>query len=122
MNQKKNGQNPSNFMMKEFEYYIKQGEPSRKEKAQIWQISIGLQDVDRLKPSEYLLENAKENIEENITIDEVQRLIDSYYKQQPNRQNIENKRTEEADKVSARIAEILSDNTFSFSPVEYINS
>jgi len=106
--------------MQNFDEYIRQGEPSQKEKAQIWQTAIGLQDVDRLKPSEYLLETAKENIENKITINEVQRRIDNYYKHLSNRKNIETDRTEEADKASARIAEILSNNTFSFSPLEYI--
>ena len=106
--------------MSEFDEYIRQGEPSRKEKAQIWQTAICLQDVDGLKPSDYLIETAKENIEDKITITEVQQRIDSYYKQQSNRKNIDNERTEEADKVSARITEILSNSTFSFSPLEYI--
>ena len=106
--------------MTNFDEYIIQGEPSQKEKAQIWQTAIGLQDVDGLKPSGYLIETAKENIENKITITEVQQRIDSYYKQPETRKNIETERTEEADKVSARITEILSNNTFSFSPLEYI--
>ena len=107
-------------IMSDFDEYIKQGEPSRKEKAQIWQMAIGLQDVDGLKPSDYLIEVARENIEDKITINEVLQRIDSYYKQQANQKNIGTERTEEADKVSARITEILSNNTFSFSPLEYI--
>jgi len=106
--------------MSDFEEYIIQGEPSRKEKAQIWQTAIGLQDVDGLKPSDYLIETAKENIEDKITITEVQQRIDNYYKQQSKQKNTETERTEEADKVSARITEILSNSTFSFSPLEYI--
>jgi len=108
------------FSMSDFDEYIRQGEPSRKEKAQIWQTAIGLQDVDGLKPSDYLIEMARENIEDKITINEVLQRIDSYYKQLSNRKNIGTERTEEADKVSARITEILSNNTFSFSPLEYI--
>ncbi len=104
-----------------FEEYIRQGEPSRKKKALIWQTAIGLQDVDGLKPSEYLIENAKENIEGKITIDEVKNRIDSYYKAKSVSNTEEDDRTEEADKVSSRITEILSNHTFSFSPVEYIN-
>ena len=106
--------------MSNFDEYIRQGEPSRKEKAQIWQTAIGLQDVDGLKPSDYLIETARENIEDKITITEVLQKIDNYYKQQSKQKNIETERTEEADKVSARITEILSNNTFSFSPLEYI--
>jgi fido (protein-threonine AMPylation protein) len=107
--------------MKDFDEYIIQGEPSQKEKAEIWQTAIGLQDVDGLKPSAYLLETAKENIEGNITIVEVQQRIDSYYKQSTSSKSIETERTEEADKVSARIVEILSEKTFTFSPLWYIN-
>jgi fido (protein-threonine AMPylation protein) len=105
--------------MNDFEEYIRQGEPQKKEKGYAWQTAIGLQEVDGLKPSLYLIETAKQNIEGDITIDEVKNRIDSYYKAKPARN--ENDRTEEADKVSARIAEILSEKTFTFSPVEYIN-
>ena len=64
--------------MQNFDEYIIQGEPSQKEKAQIWQTAIGLQDVDGLKVSDYLIETAKENIEGKITIGEVKYRIDSY--------------------------------------------
>ncbi|MDR0610594.1 MAG: Fic family protein [Planctomycetaceae bacterium] len=104
--------------MHNFEEYIKQNEPEKTEKSYIWQTAIGLQEVDGLKPSSYLIETAKQNIEGDITIDEVKRRIDHYYKIKPVRN--ENDRTEEADKVSARIAEILSEKTFTFSPAEYI--
>mgnify|MGYP001593436232 CR=1 FL=1 len=101
--------------MDNFEEYIRQGEPQKAEKAKVWSMAIGLQDVDGLKPSNYLIETAKQNIEGDITIDEVKHRIDSYYKQHP--VQIKEDRTEEADKVSARIAEMLSEQTFTFSPV-----
>ncbi|MDR3218764.1 MAG: Fic family protein [Dysgonamonadaceae bacterium] len=101
-----------------FEEYIRQGEPDKVEKSQIWQTAIGLQQVDGLTPSAYLFETAKENIEGKITIDEVKYRIDSYYKTKTVR-NDDDDRTEEADKVSARIAQILSNDTFSFSPAGY---
>ena len=104
--------------MENFEEYIRQGEPGKAEKAKVWKAAIGLQDVDGLKPSEYLINTAKLNIEGDITIKEVKNRIDAYYQQHPVK-NDEN-RTEEADKVSARIAEILSEQTFAFSPVEYL--
>ena len=107
--------------MHDFEEYIRQGEPDKKEKSIIWQTAIGLQQVDGLKPSAYLIETAKENIEGDITFDEVKNRIDAYYKTQSKRQTDRDDRTEEADKVSARIAEILSEKTFSFSPVAYLN-
>lgn len=74
--------------------------------------------MDGLKPSEYLVQTAKQNIEGDITIEEAKQLIDSYYQSASNRHDVENDRTEEADKVSARIAEILSEQTFNFSPAQ----
>lgn len=106
--------------MNDFEEYIRQGEPDRKEKGIIWQTATGLQQVDGLTPSVYLIEIAKQNIEGDITFNEVRDRIDTYYKTQLPRQDNADDRTEEADKVSARIAEILSEKTFSFSPTEYI--
>lgn len=104
--------------MDNFDEYLRQGEPNKAEKAKVWKTAIGLQQVDGLKPSEYLIETAKQNIEGDITIDEVKQRIDNYYKQHPVQK--EEDRTEEADKVSARIAEILGEQTFTFSPTEYI--
>ena len=66
--------------MNDFDEYIRQREPSEREKSQIWQTAIGLQQVDGLTPSAYLIETAKENIEGKITIDEVKYRIDNYYK------------------------------------------
>ena len=103
-----------------FNEYIKNVPPTRKELGQAWQTAIGLQDVDGLKPSEYLYETAKKNIDGEISIDEAGKLINSYYESKSVR--LENElRTEEADKVSARIARILSDNSFTFSPTQYIS-
>lgn len=104
--------------MDNFEEYLRQGEPNKAEKAKVWKTAIGLQQVDGIKPSDYLIETAKQNIEGYISIDEVKLRIDSYYKQHPVKET-EN-RTEEADKVSARIAEILSEQAFTFSPIEYL--
>jgi len=104
--------------MNNFEEYLRQGEPNKAEKAKVWKTAIGLQEVDGLKPSDYLISAARQNIEGDITIEEVKQRIDSYYQQNPIK-DTEN-RTEEADKVSARIAEILSEQTFTFSPAEYL--
>lgn len=105
--------------MENFDEYLRQGEPNKAEKAKVWKAAIGLQQVDGLKPSEYLIETAKQNIEGDITIDEVKKRIENYYRQHPTKTDED--RTEEADKVSARIAEILSEQTFTFSPAEYLN-
>ena len=105
--------------MSEFDEYIRHGEPGKKEKAAAWQTAIGLQDVDGLKPSEYLINTAKRHIEGDITIDDVKALLDSYYQSKKGRIEVEDERTEEADKVSARIEELLTEKSFTFSP-EYL--
>lgn len=107
---------PVNF---DFDEYIRQSEPEKQQKGYIWQTAIGLQDVDGLKPSEYLIETAKKNIDGDITLKEANELIHSYYESKTARIDAEN-RTEEADKVSARIAQILSEDAFVFSPEQFI--
>ncbi|WP_300726353.1 Fic family protein [uncultured Bacteroides sp.] len=106
--------------MSEFDKYIVQGEPDKQEKAKAWQTAIGLQDVDGLKPSEYLIKTAMQHIEGDLTIGQVKDMLDSYYQTKGVRENLENERTEEADKVSARITEILSEQSFSFTPDYYL--
>ncbi len=101
------------------EEYIRQGEPQKQERGRAWQTAIGLQEVDGLKTSPYLLDTARKHIEGDITIDEAKQLIDSYYKSQTGRREMEDNRTEEADKVSARITELLQEHTFNFSPAQY---
>lgn len=110
--------------MENFDEYLIQGEPNKAEKAKVWKAAIGLQQVDGLTPSEYLIETAKQNIEGDITIDEVKKRIENYYQQLPitiGTTKTDEDRTEEADKVSVRIAEMLSEQTFTFSPAEYLN-
>ena len=99
----------------EFSEYIKQREPNKLEKTKIWETAIGLQEVDGLKPSEYLIKNAKEHIEGKIDLDEVKYRINQYYKVKNNDDN------EEADKVSVRIAEILNEKSFNFNYIELLN-
>lgn len=106
--------------MSEFDEYIRQGEPGKKEKAAAWQTAIGLQDVDGLKPSKYLIETAKKHIEGDITIGDVKSMLDGYYKSKTARVEVESERTEEADKVSARITELLEEETFAFTPGELV--
>lgn len=103
----------------ELEEYIKQGEPERAEKSEAWQTAIGLQAVDGLKTSDYLLDTAKDHIEGKITIDEVQKRIHSYYEQRTTLTETENE-TKEADIVSARITKLLGEKAFQFSPAEWI--
>ena len=101
-----------------FEEYLKIGEPNKFDKAYAWQTAVGLQDVDKLSPSDYLINTARENIEGEISIAEAKSRIESYYKESAGHQP---ERTEEADKVSVRIAEILSERSFVFSPTQYIS-
>jgi len=101
--------------------YIKQSEPEKQEKTRIWETAIGLQDVDGLKPSRYLIENVKEHIEGNIDLKEVGNRINEYYKVLDTKKQEEKESCEEADKVAVRITEILSEKTFNFSPSELLN-
>lgn len=101
-----------------FEEYINNLPPTRKELGQAWAAAIGLQDVDGLKPSAYLYETAKKNIDGEITIDEADERINAYYESMESRAD---QSTEEADKVSARIARLLSEKAFSFTPNEYLS-
>ena len=103
-----------------FKEYLKEAEPDKAGKSYAWSTAIGLQAVDGLKPSKYLIDTAIQNIEGRITMKEAQSLIDTYYEERPEHLS-DDGRTEEADKVSSRIAEILSETAFSFSPNEYIS-
>ncbi len=102
----------------DFEAYERVAEPHKRERVSAWRTAIGLQDVDGLRVSEYLKETAVKHIEGDITIEEAKELIDSYYMSADGRKSVENDRTEEADKVSARITEILAEKTFSFTPAQ----
>ena len=105
----------------DFEEYIRQGEPSRAERAQAWRTAIGLQDVDGLKPSAYLIDTAREHIEGGISLREVRQRIESYYESRTAREDTgSDERTKEADTVSYRIAELLAEQAFSMTPAELI--
>lgn len=103
-----------------FKEYLKESEADKVSKGYVWSTAIGLQAVDGLKPSRYLIDTAIQNIEGKITIKEAQNLIESYYEERPVHLS-DDERTEEADKVSSRIAQILLETAFSFSPNEYIS-
>ena len=105
----------------ELSEYIKQGEPTQVEKTRNWETAIGLQEVDGLKPSKYLVETAKEHIEGKIELEEAKERINNYYKVLNDRKSEEKEDSEEADKVSVRITEVLSDKSFSFNPTELIS-
>lgn len=104
----------------DFEQYIRNTEPAKKDKTYAWSTAIGLQQVDGLIPSKYLFDTAKRNIEGEITFDEAKSLIDTYYESKTERIDDSQERTEEADKVASRIAQILSEKSFNFSPSHLI--
>lgn len=103
---------------KEIEQYLTCGEPEVEERARNWSIAIGLQDVDGLKPSEFLLQQAKANIEGRISSAEVTRRLEEYYSQKSVREKAEADGTLQADNVSDRINLLLGERAFSFSPME----
>ena len=103
-----------------FDEYLRQGEPSQKESAENWKTAIGLQAVDGLQPSAYLIDVAKRNIEGEITLDETRKLIDSYYQSKTVR-TPKDEDEEEADKVSVNIAKILASKTFAFNTNGYVS-
>lgn len=112
--------NGGNLMDKDpFKEYIRQSEPNKRDKGYAWHTAIGLQAVDGLKTSKYLIDTAIKNIEGDISIDEAQELLNTYYEENPKADTED--RTEEADKVAVRIAKILSEKAFSFTPNEYIS-
>lgn len=102
-----------------FKEYIRESEPDKREKGYAWHTAIGLQAVDGLKTSEYLTHTAIRNIEGEISFEEADALLQAYYEENPARDAKD--RTEEADKVSARIAALLSEKAFSFTPNEYLS-
>lgn len=102
-----------------FKEYIKESEPDKRNKGYAWHTAIGLQAVDGLKTSEYLTRTALRNIEGEISFEEANAFLQVYYEENPARDAED--RTEEADKVAARIAELLSERAFSFTPNEYLS-
>ena len=110
---------PSAFDI-DFDSYIRAGEPSKREKSIAWATAIGLQAVDGLKPSAYLYETARRNIEGEISVEDARVLVDAYYESKTDRAD-RSEDSEEADKVAARIVQLLRDKTFNFSPAGYIH-
>lgn len=102
-----------------FKEYIRESEPAKRDKGYAWHTAIGLQAVDGLKTSEYLVHTAVRSIEGEISFEEANALLQTYYEENP--AGDVSDRTEEADKVSVRIAALLSERAFSFTPNEYLS-
>lgn len=97
-----------------FDEYIRQGEPQKKERAEAWRVAIGLQAVDGLKTSEYLQDTARRNIEGEITIDEARELVKEYYIKKTTHDE-DDADKEEADRVSSNISKLLQTDAFTYS-------
>lgn len=78
---------------------------------------LGLQDVDKLSNSKYFLAESQRYINGEITLDELDGIIASYYKSKPDVEA----RSEEADKVAIRISQLISDDAFSFTVGQFIS-
>ena len=104
----------------DFDQYIRQGEPDKREKAYAWSTAIGLQAVDGLQTSEYLLQTAQRHIEGEISIEEVRDHVKTYYQSKTLRESDDDDK-QEADKVSANITKVLSSKTLNFSTSGYIS-
>lgn len=104
----------------DFEAYERLAEPHKRERASLWRTAIGLQDVDGLKVSDYLKEAAVKHIEGDITIDDVRHQLKSYYVNKTTHDN-DDAEKEEADRVAANIAKLLSEQSFSFTALEFLN-
>ncbi len=90
-------------------------EKNPKVKQLYWDIAFGLQDVDNLKPSEYMVDLANEHIKGNKTYKEVQSEISLYH------ENSNSDNEKEADEVATAIYEILNDGAFRFDCLTYKN-
>lgn len=97
-----------------FDEYIRQSEPQKKERAEAWRVAIGLQAVDGLKTSEYLQNTARRNIEGEITIDEARELVKEYYIKKTTHDD-DDADKEEADRVSSNISKLLQTDAFTYS-------
>lgn len=110
----------ANSWYEDLNAYIRLGEPQLKKKAAVWQTAIGLQAVDGLSVSDYLLKTAHENIEGKITNKEANARISNYYEDYCDRNAIE-AGTKEADIVAGRIASLLAEKAFSFTPAFWMS-
>mgnify|MGYP001860913297 FL=1 len=83
-----------------------------------WDMAIGLQKVDNLKPSKYLKEIKEKNVLGELSIEEVEKSLKEYYVEK-SKQNSINHNELECDFVSMRIVELLEKDDFELS-VDYL--
>lgn len=101
--------------MTDFQKYIRQPEPGTRRRAEAWRTAIGLQDVDGLKVSPYLIQEAERHIEGDATIEDVRINLNEYYRNRDAHSDTSS-RQEEADRVAANIVKLLGEDAFVFSP------
>lgn len=107
-------------MSEEENYIIENETQDTKKKQEYWNTGIGLNKVDNLEPSKYLIDLSKKNINGKLKYSEVENLLKTYYETQ-NQSDINIQREKECDIVSLRIAQLLEDKSFGFSPVALKN-
>lgn len=101
-------------------YIIENEITDSKKKQEYWATGIGLNKVDNLEPSKYLIDLSKKNINGELKYHEVEEALKTYYKGQDT-SSIEIQREKECDLVSLRIAQLLEDKSFGFSPITLKN-
>ena len=98
--------------------YEEINKPSEYIKQQEWEMAIGLQQVDKLKPSKYLEKLINENIIGKLSLEQVKRELRTYYIEKEKKNEV-NHNELECDFVSTRIVELLQEDKFELS-VEYL--
>ena len=98
--------------------YIETETPNNYVKQQEWDMAIGLQEVDNLKPSKYLEKLLQENVTGEKTIYEVEKELKEYYVEKEKNNEV-NHNELECDLVSTRIVELLQENNFELS-IDYL--
>ncbi len=98
--------------------YLEASEPTRRERAENWRVAIGLQKVDGLEVSPYLIETARRNVEGEISAEEARRIVRQYYEEKP--PGADPEAHGEADHTSTNINAILAEPSFRLSPEYFI--
>lgn len=98
--------------------YIETETPKNYVKQLEWDMAIGLQEVDNLKPSKYLDKLIQENITGKKTIYEVEKELKEYYTEKEKNNEV-NHNEFECDLVSTRIVELLQEDSFELS-IDYL--
>ena len=107
-------------MSNEENYEIENEITDTEKKQELWDTGIGLNKVDNLEPSKYLLDLSQKNINGELKYKEIENLLKTYYETQ-NSSDIKIQNERECDLVSLRIAQLLEDKSFGFSPITLKN-